>query len=362
MKEEVKLEDFLLIKKSIKEKGDRQMTEEKYGIGLDVGTGFLVGAGFNNDEIVYKAIRNAFVSIPRKLFNSAMFDKNNISYIETEDFFYIIGDDALDFARIKNSHAQRPLEHGILNPSERSSALILKEMFTFVFQSFIKKERETLVYSIPGNQTDNDLFDTNYHSMSIKSLCSRFRVNAVPLNEAFAVSISELGTDTVTALSFSFGAGLVNTCLTYKGISIFEFSIAKSGDFIDSQAARSIGESIAIMSKIKETELNLSEDEFNMSTEERALLFSYRYVVQNTLENVRKSFIQNKQAKILEEIPIIISGGTSLPKGFLDLFRTELEYVKLPFKVSEVRHAKNPLSSVATGCTLWANSLEQEKQ
>jgi actin-related protein len=62
--------------------------------------------------------------------------------------------------------------------------------------------------------------------------------------------------------------------------------------------------------------------------------------------------------KLREEVPIIISGGTSLPKGFIDLFKEELNAIKLPFKVSEVRQAKSPLSSVATGCLIWANSLE----
>jgi len=112
--------------------------------------------------------------------------------------------------------------------------------------------------------------------MSIISLCRRFNVTPIPLNEAYAVAISELGTNVNTALSFSFGAGLVNCCLTFKGINVFEFSMDKSGDFIDKQSAKAVGEAESVMSKIKETELDLSKDEFEVSSEERALIFSYR--------------------------------------------------------------------------------------
>jgi len=338
--------------------GDRKMSD-KFGIGLDVGTGFLVGAGFVNEEISFKAIRNAFMSVPKKQFNSLLFDKNNISYIEDNDNFHIVGDDALDFARIKNGSAQRPLEKGVLNPMEKASALILREMFTFTFSSFIKKQGENLVFSIPGNQVDNESFDTNYHMMSIRALCKKFGVSPIAINEAYAVAISELGTDVTTALSFSFGAGLVNCALTFKGLSMFEFSIEKSGDFIDSQSSKAVGESVSVMSKIKETELDLSKDEFEVSDEERALIFSYEYVIKNTLDNVKRAFLSNKdKVKLFDAIPIVISGGTSMPKGFIDRFKQEIDYVKLPFKVSEVIHAENPLTSVAKGCLLYANSME----
>ena len=240
--------------------------------------------------------------------------------------------------------------------------VIFCELFpfsSFTFSSFIKKQGENLVFSIPGNQVDNESFDTNYHMMSIRALCKKFGVSPIAINEAYAVAISELGTDVTTALSFSFGAGLVNCALTFKGLSMFEFSIEKSGDFIDSQSSKAVGESVSVMSKIKETELDLSKDEFEVSDEERALIFSYEYVIKNTLDNVKRAFLSNKdKVKLFDAIPIVISGGTSMPKGFIDRFKQEIDYVKLPFKVSEVIHAENPLTSVAKGCLLYANSME----
>ena len=50
-----------------------------------------------------------------------------------------------------------------------------------------------------------------------------------------------------------------------------------------------------------------------------------------------------------EGLPIVISGGTSLPPGFLELFSSNLKKEDVPFKVTEVRRAINPLTSVAVG-------------
>lgn len=327
------------------------------GIGLDVGTGFLVGAGYTDSGISYRSIRDAFISINKNQFNPKLFNKSNLNYIEIEDTVFIVGDDAMDFAQIRNSAAQRPLSNGILNPKEKSSAPVLREMFRHVIQAFVKHENEKLCFSVPGPQVGNPDFDVSFHSMSIQSLAKSFNVDAKPVNEAFAVAVSELGeVDASSALSFSFGAGLINAALTFKGMSVFEFSIDKSGDFIDRQAAKGIGESESLICKIKEKKLDLTKNEYVVGAEERALMFSYRHVIQNVLSEVKKAVDEKEDVRILDDIPIVISGGTSMPPGFIDLFKQELNDFELPFGVSEVIHAKDPLKTVAKGCLILANS------
>lgn len=332
------------------------------GIGLDVGTGFLASASFKDDgTISYKSMRNAFHKIPKAAFNPRLFNKTKLAYLEMDDAICLLGSDAIDFAKMKGESAKRPLANGVINPHESSSAALLKEMFNFVIKPQIKKTGEKLAFSIPGPQVNGGKdFDTNYHTMSIQSLCRQLDIEAEPLNEAYAVAISELGTDSISALSFSFGAGLVNACLTFKGIPIFEFSIGKSGDFIDKQAAEAVGEPESIAQHVKENTLNLTVDEFSAPALERALIFSYRFVIQNTLTEVKKAFLANKEIRILEPLPVVISGGTSMPKGFIELFSDEVKRAKLPFEVSEIKHVQNPLLAVAKGCLIWANSMEEE--
>lgn len=338
-------------------------SQKKYGIGLDVGTGFLVSSRFTKeDKITYLSIRDCFFKLEKHLFNPVMFNQNKMKYIETETELFIIGEDALTFARIRNQATSRPLSTGIINPKEKASAPVLREIFRYIIQGHVSKDSEKLVFSIPGPMVGSTNFDTTYHAMSIQSLTREYGVEAIPMNEAFLVNVSELGkSNEMTGLSFSFGAGMVNCCLTFKSINLFEFSLDKSGDFIDKQAASAVGESESMISHIKENTLDLTKDDLSVSAEERALIFSYRFIIQQTLAQVKFAFNNQESVTLLEPIPVIISGGTSLPNGFIDLFEQELKAANLPFKVTKIIKAQNPLNSVAKGALIWANSLENKK-
>lgn len=332
------------------------------GIGLDVGTGFLVGAGYDGSKVKFAPLRDAFYTIDKSTFNRSMFDKGTMKYVEIGNDIHVIGEDALTLAKIRNTSALRPLSEGVINPKERNAAPILKEMFRYCVKPFIKKENETMVFSIPGAKIGDNSFNVDYHTMSIQALGKAFGVNAVPINEAYAVILSAMNkAEDITGLGFSFGAGLVNVCFVYKSMLLFEFSIDKSGDFIDTESARACGVSTSVINHIKEKELVLSMDELSASPEIRALIFTYRHVIKNTLKEVVRAFTNTSDVNIIDPIPIIISGGTSIPDGFIDLFKQEMETTELPFNVTEVIPSENRLAAVAEGCLIWANHLERTK-
>lgn len=366
------IDNMIFQDKEKMEMGDTQTVTEtktttkpvknKPGIGLDVGTGFLVGAGFEGTKVKFAPLRDAFYSLDKDTFNRSMFDKSSMKYVEIGGHVHVIGEDALTLAKIRNTSAKRPLSQGIINPQERNAAPILKEMFRYCVKPFINREGETLVFSVPAQKIGDDGFNVDYHTMSIQSLAKTFGLNAIPLNEAYAVILAEMEkAEDVTGLGFSFGAGLVNVCFVYKSMLLFEFSIGKSGDFIDTESAKACGVSVAVINHIKEKELVLTADEFSASPEIRALIFTHRHVIKNTLKEVVRAFTNTSDVNVIDPVPIVISGGTSIPEGFIDLFREELKLVDLPFKVTEVIPAKNRLASVAQGCLIWANHLEKQK-
>jgi hypothetical protein len=53
-------------------------------------------------------------------------------------------------------------------------------------------------------------------------------------------------------------------------------------------------------------------------------------------------------------IPIVLSGGTASPKGFVDRFKKALNGADLPLKVSDVRLASDPFTATARGCAIAA--------
>ena len=53
-------------------------------------------------------------------------------------------------------------------------------------------------------------------------------------------------------------------------------------------------------------------------------------------------------------MPLVLSGGTAMPKGFLDHFMKILQADEFPLRLSEVRVSGDPLHSTARGALMAA--------
>jgi hypothetical protein len=83
----------------------------------------------------------------------------------------------------------------------------------------------------------------------------------------------------------------------------------------------------------------------------------YKNLIEYTLDNITAQFARVRgQFSVPRAIPVVVAGGTSLAGGFINFFGEVLETrrKKLPFEVSEVRHAKDPLGAIAHGLLLQA--------
>ena len=334
--------------------------KQPFGIGLDVGTGYLSRCSYDkNGKIEWKPLRNAFYSMDKDVFQKNMFNKNQMKFVELNNSVNVIGDDALTLSRIQNTSAKRPLSKGVINNKEKSSAPILKSMFEYCLKDAIKKDQEICVFSVPGPKVGDEGFDVDFHSQSIESLLTSFNLKPIPLNEAYAVILSEMETaKNTTGLGFSFGAGLVNVAFVYKSMLVFSFSIDKSGDYIDQKSAETCGVNESLMNHLKESELDLSSNDIDLSPELKTLQFTYKYIISNALKNVMNAFNRNDTANIVEPIPIVISGGTTIPRGFTKLFKAELSKIDLPFKITKISASKSRLGAVSKGCLIYAKDLE----
>jgi intein/homing endonuclease len=146
-----------------------------------------------------------------------------------------------------------------------------------------------------------------------------------------------------------------NCAIAYKGIEALKFSTARAGDWIDSNAAESCGVVQNRVTSVKEGSLDLNDP--LASTEQnkkkkiilQALYHYHDALINYTVKKIIKEFSDHVDVEIEDPIPIVVSGGTSMPKGFINLFKTVLSGYDLPFEVSEIRSAKNPLTAVANG-------------
>ncbi|NDC96367.1 hypothetical protein EB077_13760, partial [bacterium] len=61
--------------------------------------------------------------------------------------------------------------------------------------------------------------------------------------------------------------------------------------------------------------------------------------------------------KFKEPLTIVIAGGTSLAKGYVETFTRKLEENNFPLKIKEIRHSADPLHAVSKGCLIAAKVL-----
>ena len=88
-------------------------------------------------------------------------------------------------------------------------------------------------------------------------------INNKPINEAMAIIYSECQKEKFSGISYSFGAGMVNCVMAWRGVEACKFSTARSGDFIDNSVADSLDIVSNRVTSIKEKYLDLSCDQTN---------------------------------------------------------------------------------------------------
>ena len=99
--------------------------------------------------------------------------------------------------------------------------------------------------------------------------------------------------------------------------------------------------------------LNLSEvsssDNKKIKRVLEALHYYYEALMNYTIKKMINEFQNNLNVEIDEPIPIILSGGTSIPEGFIEMFKDIISKSDITFEISEIRRAKNPMTAVANG-------------
>ena len=61
-----------------------------------------------------------------------------------------------------------------------------------------------------------------------------------------------------------------------------------------------------------------------------------------------------RMPKLDRPLPVVLGGGSALPKGFAQRFARVLEASKLPIALGEVKLAREPLTATARGALLAA--------
>ena len=339
----------------------KESSEYIPGCGVDIGTSNIVVARRTKDgTFVNRFHRNMLY--PLDISDEAMdlLEKSSYLYVKVGEKYFVVGEDALTLVNaIGKGEIVRPMKDGILNPSLKESTDLLFYIIKAVVGEPICKN-ESLRFSVPADPVDADI-NNKFHIMILTNLFNKLGYDAKPVNEAMCVAYDcnpvmkdEGGANVpLSGIVVSCGGGMTNLALCYKGLSLQEFAVTKSGDYIDEQASIVSGVKKSKIVKIKESKLDLS----NIDYSDRilaALSVYYDEVIERMLKHVTALFSKS-ESNLDGEIEIVIAGGTSMPKGYCGRFESIIRDTKdFPFKVSRVRHSDTPFYSVSQGACIRA--------
>ena len=340
-------------KKNEREANDNEMTAaEGAALGLDVGTSRLVLASGSAERVKSKAELNAFIAVPFSKFTENILKQNKVSYqLNGGTTLQVYGNEAARFANVFNTEVRRPMNGGTLNPNEEYSMSVMQA----IIQQLVRKTKngETMRFSVPGALRNDGSPNLVYHEAMLRDLLGSMGYNAKGINEGLAVVFAELEKENFSGIGISCGGGMCNVALAFMSIPVMTFSMNKAGDYIDRNVGNVTGELPTRIRLIKEESLDLSRAPQNKY--ESALHIYYDDVVLSLVESLRSALAETKNLpRIDKPIPIVLSGGTAKPKGFLEKFQQALKQDGFPLEISEIRMAADPLTATARGCLIAA--------
>lgn len=324
-------------------------------VGLDIGTSFIVSAREEVDKVVYKRQRDGFFTLKAETPVSARFIEQGLNKAGSDFFkkgndFYIIGEAALEKALERRAVLQRPLHKGVINSKEPEALEMIKQIISGVLGS-PKEENEVCVYSVPEKPVDQD-FDIVYHQNILNQILGDLGYKASSLNEAEAVAYAELMEEGLTGIAISWGAGMTNFSVMSSGNSELRFAVAKGGDYIDEKVAISLGLSPSVVQAEKESGLDLAAPQNKI---QNAICIYYKHLVSSVIDEAVQKIASASTLPKFNKATLVVSGGTTIPTGFVSVLKDKLSEVAFPIELGDIRKTELCLETVSKGCWLAAS-------
>jgi len=332
-------------------------------IGLDVGTKNIIVAYRDQDTIKFRREVNGFLELDEKGgFVKQMLLHQNVPFLEMEDSYVALGKKAEDIAVAFGKYLKRPMQKGTIAVGEEKAMKIVSAIIKAIIGNV--EDDAYLYYCIPAEALNTET-NVTFHQKIVQAIIDSYkskdghRVTGLPINEARAIVLSQIPDH--TGIGISFGAGMVNVSYCMFGLPIYEFSIVGSGDWVDMETARLTGNleeddlgverPKALVTQAKESiDLGGPMPATNL---DRAIFVNYEILIENVAKGIASGFRKHENAaRAAKPMPVVCAGGTSSPKGFIEMFKQVFEKQQMPFEIGEITRADDPLYAVAEGCLI----------
>lgn len=322
--------------------------------GLDIGSMFVTAADQSRD-IPISFERSIVFDVESSDMVDKKINQEETLHIRKDDMIYIVGDRSLAFASEFDGKIRRPMAQGTISAEENSAIPMLK---LFIEQALSQPNQadEKVAFVSPAGAVDSNISQV-YHKGTIQRLLEDMGYDADPITEGMATIHSEFEANDLTGLAINFGAGTTSVCLAYDGTPSVEFSIAWGGDWIDEQVAQATGTPVHEVISTKEEEFELLSQ--TQGGVEGALGIYYEKLVESILEKIADE-IGEKDIEQKEDVPVVVTGGTTAPEGFEGLFERCFDEADISLPISDIQYADRPLHTAARGALNASISREGE--
>lgn len=335
----------------------------KPGVGLDVGTMWVVGSRFEPDgKVRLRSVRDCYFEVERD-YRGMLNLAKDAQYMELGDRFYLLGDTALNVGNMFGKELRRPLQRGAVAPGDFDAQKVLLRIFNEVVGK-AQAAGEPCCFSTPGDVVDSpDGRDMVYHQEVVSHLLGELGYKPVAVNEALAVCFAECSQEDYSGITISFGSGLVNVAITYRTVCGISFAIERGGDWIDKNVAIAVASTASRCCALKEKGVSISDwkkGEERDAPIRQAIAAYYKNMVVYVIRRIREEFHRRaRNFAVPEPIPVVLAGGTALAGGFAQMFQQAFQEAAkdFPIRVKEVRMAKSPLHAVAQGLLAYSTTL-----
>lgn len=329
--------------------------QEKGMLGLDIGTSRIVAARREGEGESFESQLNAFVTLPWTKLTESSLKKEGVPHAVADGQITVFGNESARMADLLGREVRRPMTRGVLNAGEPESLNQIREIVKSTLPKGDEWKNAKICFSVPAPPLGHEE-NLTYHEATVRQTLEHLGYKDLrSVNEGVAVIYSELEDSNYTGIGVSFGGGLCNVALAYLSVPVLSFSLTKGGDFIDNSAAGVTGEMANRVRIMKEESFH-----FNGHFSDKvlqALAVYYDDMINAVVQGLKESLQNSRNVpKFGRPVPLVLSGGGVLPKGFRERFERVLNTASLPLQVSEVLMAKNPLETTARGALVAALS------
>lgn len=321
-------------------------------LGLDVGTSRICIAREDNGGFKFRTELNAFVTIPYSKMTENVLKRENVPHTVQDGEIIVHGNESEKFADLLNVEIRRTMTAGLLSPSEPESLNMMRQILGNLLGEGEGEGPKKLFFTVPAPPAGAE-DSLTYHEATVRQILTDLGYEVRSVNEGLAVIYSELESSNYTGIGISCGGGLCNVCMAYLSVPVLSFSIPRAGDYIDLSASSVTGERANRIRLIKEESFHLNG--FFSDKVHQVLGVYYDEMIRSLVQAMKEAFANARSLPRLgRPIPLVLSGGTTLPAGFRERFEKVLKEENLPVPISEVRLAAEPLHGSAKGALIAA--------